>query len=71
MGGIVWSDSDENILNNGQAIVLSDSRVTEQIYILDNTPQLLEISLSINRLVSRKFLLLGGVIASCDLATIT
>ncbi|MGK0304705.1 MAG: hypothetical protein ACI8UG_000447 [Gammaproteobacteria bacterium] len=71
MGGIVWSDSDVNKLNNGQAIVFSASCVTEQIYILDNTPQLLEISLSINRPVSRKFLLLGGVIASCDLATIT
>jgi two-component system OmpR family sensor kinase len=71
LGDIAWSDSDMNKLNNGQAIVLSDSSVTEQIYIQDNTTQLLEISLPINRPDSGKFLLysviffllLGGVIA--------
>ena len=71
LGDIAWSESDVNKLNNGQAIVLSDSSVKEQIYILDNTAQLLEISLPINRPDSGKFLLysiiffllLGGVIA--------
>jgi two-component system OmpR family sensor kinase len=71
LGDIAWSESDLIKLNNGQAIVLSDSSVTEQIYILNNTVQLLEISLPINRPDSRKFLLysiiffllLGGVIA--------
>jgi two-component system OmpR family sensor kinase len=70
IGDITWSGSDLIKLNNGQAIVLSDSSVTEQIYILDNTPTLIEISLPINRRDSGKFLLysiiffwlLGGVI---------
>ena len=57
LGDIAWSESDVNKLNNGQAIVLSDSSVKEQIYILDNTAQLLEISLPINRPDSGKFLL--------------
>jgi len=71
LGDIAWSDSDLNKLHNGQAIVLSDSSVKEQIYILNNKTQLLEISLPINRPNSGKFLLysiiffllLGGVIA--------
>ncbi|PKG93427.1 hypothetical protein CXF95_26800 [Paraglaciecola sp. MB-3u-78] len=57
LGDIAWSDSDLNKLNNGRAIVLSDSSVTEQIYILDSTTQLLEISLPINRPDSGRFLL--------------
>jgi two-component system OmpR family sensor kinase len=68
---IAWSDNNLKKIHNGQAIVLSDSSVTEQIYILDNKTQLLEISLPINRPNSGKFflysiiffLLLGGVIA--------
>jgi len=71
LGDIAWSDSDLNKLHNGRAIVLSDSSVKEQIYILNNKTQLLEISLPINRPNSGKFLLysiiffllLGGVIA--------
>jgi two-component system OmpR family sensor kinase len=71
LGDIAWSDSDINKLKNGHAIVLRDTSITEQIYILDNTTQLLEISLPINRPDSGKFflysviffLLLGGVIA--------
>lgn len=71
LGDIAWSDNNLKKLHHGQAIVLSDSRVTEQIYILDNTTQLLEISLPINRPDSGQFLLysvlffllLGGVIA--------
>jgi two-component system OmpR family sensor kinase len=71
LGDIAWSDSDLNKLNKGQAIVLSDSSITEQIYIQDTTTQLLEISLPINRPDSGNFLLysviffllLGGVIA--------
>jgi hypothetical protein len=57
LGDIAWSGSDLIKLNNGQAIVLSDSSVTEQIYILDNTPMLIEVSLPINRPDSGKFLL--------------
>jgi two-component system OmpR family sensor kinase len=71
LGDIAWSDSDLKKLHNGQAIVLSDSNVTEQIYIFDNKSQLLEISLSINSPDSGQFLLysvlffllLGAVIA--------
>jgi two-component system OmpR family sensor kinase len=71
IGDIAWSDSDLKKLQRGQAIVLSDSNVSEQIYILANTTQLLEISLPINRPNSQQFLLysviffllLGGVIA--------
>ena len=71
LGDIAWSESDLNKLHSGQAIVLRDSSVSEQIYILDNKMQLLEISLPINRHNSKKFflysilffLLLGGVIA--------
>jgi two-component system OmpR family sensor kinase len=71
LGDIAWSDSDLDKLHNGHAIVLSDSSVKEQIYILDDKIQLLEISLPINRPDSGKFLLysiiffllLGGVIA--------
>lgn len=73
---IAWSSSDLNKLNNGQAIILSDSHVLEHIYILDNKTQLLEISLPITKPDSSQFwlynliffLLLGAVIASCDLA---
>jgi two-component system OmpR family sensor kinase len=68
---IAWSDNNLKKLHNGQAIVLSDSKVSEQIYILGNQTQLLEISLPINRPDSGQFLLysvlffllLGGVIA--------
>jgi two-component system OmpR family sensor kinase len=71
LGDIAWSDSNLKKLHNGQAIVLSDPNITEQIYILDNKTQLLEISLPINRPDSGRFLLysvlffllLGGVIA--------
>ena len=71
LGDIAWSDSDLKKLHNGQAIVLSDSNVTEQIYIFDNKSQLLEISLSIDSPDSGQFLLysvlffllLGAVIA--------
>lgn len=71
IGDIAWSADNLKKLHNGYAIVLSDSGVTEQIYILDNQSQLLEISLSINRPDSAQFLLysilffllLGGVIA--------
>jgi len=71
LGDIAWSDNNLEKLHNGQAVVLSDSRVTEQIYILDDKAQLLEISLPINRPDSGRFLiysvlfflLLGGVIA--------
>ena len=45
LGDIAWSDSNLKKLHNGQAIVLSDPNITEQIYILDNKTQLLEISL--------------------------
>jgi two-component system OmpR family sensor kinase len=71
LGDIAWSDNNLEKLHNGQAVLLSDSRVTEQIYILDDKAQLLEISLPINRPDSGQFLiysvlfflLLGGVIA--------
>ena len=71
LGDIAWSDSDLKKLHKGQAIVLSDSSVTEQIYILDNATHLLEISLPVNKHNSGRFLLysiiffllLGGVIA--------
>jgi two-component system OmpR family sensor kinase len=71
LGDIAWADNDLKKLHNGQAIVLSDSSIAEQIYILDNKTQFLEISLPINRPNSGKFLLysiiffllLGGVIA--------
>jgi two-component system OmpR family sensor kinase len=71
LGDIAWSDSNLKKLHNGHAIVLSDSSVTEQIYILNNETQLLEISLPISRPDSGRFLLysvlffllLGGVIA--------
>jgi two-component system OmpR family sensor kinase len=71
LGDIAWSDSDLYKLHNGHAIVLSDTSVKEQIYILDDKIQLLEISLPIKRPDSGKFLLysiifflmLGGVIA--------
>jgi two-component system OmpR family sensor kinase len=71
MGDIAWSDSDLKKLHSGQAIVLSDSNVTEQIFILANKKQLLEISLPINKPSSGQFLLysiiffllLGAVIA--------
>ena len=71
LGDIAWSASDLKKLHNGQAIILSDSSVTEQIYILDNKTQLLEISLPIDRPDSGRFLLysvlffllLGAVIA--------
>ncbi|MFQ3192004.1 MAG: two-component system OmpR family sensor kinase [Paraglaciecola sp.] len=72
LGDIAWSDNNLKKLHDGQAIVLSDSNVIEQIYILDNTTQLLEISLPITRPNSGRFflysviffVLLGGVIAS-------
>lgn len=71
LGDIAWSDSDLKKLYNGQTIVLSDSSITEQIYLLDNQTQLLEISLPMNKPNSGQFLLysiiffllLGGVIA--------
>jgi two-component system OmpR family sensor kinase len=71
LGDIAWSDNNLKKLHNGQAIVLSDTRLTEQIYILDNNMQLLEISMPINRPDTGRFLLysvlffllLGGVIA--------
>ena len=71
LGDIAWSDNDLGKLHSGQAIVLSDSNITEQIYIIDNKTQLLEISLPISRPDSGQillysilfFLLLGGVIA--------
>jgi two-component system OmpR family sensor kinase len=71
LGDIAWSANNLEKLHNGQAVVLSDSKVTEQIYILDDKTQLLEISLPINRPDSGRFLiysvlfflLLGGVIA--------
>jgi two-component system OmpR family sensor kinase len=71
LADIAWSDNDLKKLHNGQAIVLSDSNITEQIYILDANTQLLEISLQINRPNSGQFILysviffvlLGGVIA--------
>ncbi|WP_339720941.1 ATP-binding protein [uncultured Paraglaciecola sp.] len=71
IGDIAWSDNNLQKLHNGQVIVLSDSNVTEQIYIIDNQSQLLEISLPISRPSSGQFLLysvlffllLGGVIA--------
>jgi len=71
LGDIAWSDDNLKKLHLGQAIVLSDSGVTEQIYILVNQTQLLEISLSISRPDTGQFflysvlffLLLGGVIA--------
>jgi hypothetical protein len=55
LGDIVCSKSDLIKCNNGQAIVLSDSGVKERIYILDNTPALIEISLPINRFDLGKF----------------
>jgi two-component system OmpR family sensor kinase len=71
LSDIAWSDNNLKKLHNGQAIVLSDSNIIEQIYILNNTTQLLEISLPINRSHSKQlflysvifFVLLGGVIA--------
>lgn len=68
---IGWSASDLKMLHSGQAIVLSDSSISEKIYLLETKNQLLEISLPINRPDSRQFLLysalffvlLGGVIA--------
>lgn len=71
LGDIAWSDNNLEKLHQGQAIVLSDSSVSDQIYILANKAQLLEISLPINRPESGRFLLysilffllLGGVIA--------
>jgi two-component system OmpR family sensor kinase len=71
LADIAWSDSDLKKLYNGKAIVLSDSSVSEHIYILEDKAQLLEISLPINRPNSRQFLLysvlffvlLGGIIA--------
>lgn len=71
LGDIAWSDADLTKLRNGQAILLSDSNIVEQIYIIDKKTQLLEISLPITRPDSGQFLLysiiffllLGGVIA--------
>ena len=71
LGDIAWTDEDLKKLYNGQALVLSDSSVTEQIFILDTKAQLLEISLPITKPDSGHlllysvlfFLLLGGVIA--------
>jgi two-component system OmpR family sensor kinase len=71
LGDIAWSNDNLKKLQDGKAIVLRDSGVTEQIYILVNQTQLLGISLSINRPDSGQFLLysvlffllLGGVIA--------
>jgi two-component system OmpR family sensor kinase len=71
LSDIAWSDNDLKKLHHGQVIVLSDSSISEKIYVLENKTQLLEISLPINRPNSEKFflysiiffLLLGGVIA--------
>ena len=71
MNEIAWFENDIKKLNNGQAIVLSDSDVAEQIYLLDNQSRLLEISMPINRADNGAFLLysiiffllLGAVIA--------
>jgi two-component system OmpR family sensor kinase len=71
LADIAWSDSDLKKLHNGQTIVLSDSSVNEQIYILDDKMQLLEVSPPIKGADSGRFLLysvlfflsLGGVIA--------
>jgi two-component system OmpR family sensor kinase len=71
LGDIAWQDNDLKKLHGGQSIILKDSNVTEQIYILDNAKQILEISLPFNKPNSGRFLLysilffllLGGVIA--------
>jgi two-component system OmpR family sensor kinase len=71
LGDIAWSDENLKKLHDGKAIVLSDSGVTEQIYILADQTQLFEISWLISRPDSGQFflysvlffLLLGGVIA--------
>lgn len=71
LGDIAWSDDNLEKLRSGQIIALTDTDVTEQIYILDNQSQLLEITLPISTANSGQFLLysvlffllLGGVIA--------
>ncbi|WP_299082094.1 ATP-binding protein [uncultured Paraglaciecola sp.] len=71
IGDIAWSEDNLGKLNSGLAIVLSDSDISEYIYILDNNTQLLEISLPVTRPDSGQFLtysilfflLLGAVIA--------
>ena len=71
MSEIAWFESDIQKLKSGQAIVLSDSDVAEQIYLLDNQSRLLEISMPISRTDNGAFLLysiiffllLGAVIA--------
>lgn len=72
LADLAWSQTDRQKLARGHAIVLSDSTVSEQIYILDNEAQLLEISLPFKQTQAGHFLLysfiffvlLGAVIAS-------
>lgn len=71
LNDIAWSEDNLKKLQAGKAIILSDSEITEQIYILADQSQLLEISWLIKKPNTAQFflysvlffLLLGGVIA--------